>query len=265
MQDLLDFKGAPVVITGVASGIGFSCGELFAELGAKVIGVDLNPTFGNEAHFTESNKRWPERYFSFDVSKESSVRDMAKQVFGEFGEISALINIAGSGSTNSIEQMDFSHWQRVMNANISSIFLMTREFLPMIRINTGAIVNMSSTYAFSSRPGKSAYSASKGAIVSFTKASAVEAAKRGIRVNAVCPGPIRTPRRLDAAAADIDDLDAAARRTLLGRIAQPSEIANVIAFLASPAASYMTGSAVVIDGGQISHIGEVEWIGTEET
>lgn len=257
MRDLLDFNGSPVVITGVASGIGYSCGELFSGLGAKVIGVDLSPTFGNENHLTVSNQTWPERYFALDASKESLIREMAKQVFSEFGEIAALVNIAGSGSTNTIESMEFAHWQRVMHTNINSVFLMTREFLPMIRPNTGAIVNMSSTYAFSSRPGKSAYSASKGAIVSFTKASAAEAAKRGIRVNAVCPGPVNTPRRVDASAANLDDLETASRRTLLGRVAEPSEIANLIAFLASPAASYMTGSAVVIDGGQTSHIGEV--------
>lgn len=256
MLDLLKFDGSPVVITGAASGIGLSCCELFTDLGAKVIAVDLDPTFGLSHHGTTLGLNWPERYYSIDVSQESEVKQLAKEVFGEFGEIASLVNIAGVGSTSSLQAMDLAHWNRIMQTNLTSVFLMIREFLPMLRENTGSVVNMSSTYAFSSRNNKAAYSASKGAIVSLTKAASIEASKKGVRVNAVCPGPVMTPRRVDAGADGIDDLDMAARRTLVGRMALPSEIANLIAFLASRAASFITGSAVVIDGGQLSHIGE---------
>lgn len=257
MLDLLKFDGAPVVITGAASGIGLSCCELFTDLGAKVIAVDVDPTFGLSHHGTALGLDWPDRYYSIDVSQEAEVRQLAKEVFSDFGEIASLVNIAGVGSTGSLETMDLAHWNRIMQTNVTSMFLMVREFLPMLRENTGSVVNMSSTYAFASRSHKAAYSASKGAIVALTKAAAIEASRKGIRVNAVCPGPVMTPRRVDAGADGVDDLEKAARRTLQGRMALPGEIANLIAFLASRAASYITGSAVIIDGGQLSHIGEV--------
>lgn len=256
MIESLKFDGAAVVVSGAAAGIGRSCCELFTDLGARVIAVDIDATFVDSVHVSPSGKEWPDRFLLADVSKESEVVGIAREVDKEYGAIASLINVAGIGPAKSIGDMELSLWESVLATSLTSVFLMTREFMPLIESEFGSIVNVSSTYAFSSRSGKSAYSAAKGAIVSFTKTTAIEASKRGIRANAVCPGPVLTPRRKDSLSGGSDDLDAAIRRTLLGRFAEASEIANLIVFLASRAASFMTGSAVVIDGGQLTHIGE---------
>lgn len=257
MIESLQFRGSAVVVSGAAAGIGFSCCEVLADLGARIIAVDKNPSLRRNRQTTAFGNVWPDRGFVADASVDSEISEVVDEVAKEFGEIAALVNVAGMGPNRSIVSMDLDFWNMVISNSLTSVYLMTSKFLPIIKDNVGSIVSVSSTYAFSSRANKSAYSAAKAGIVGFTKTTAIEAGKRGIRANAVCPGPVLTPRRVEAGASGDDSYEEAARQTLLGRFAEPREIANLVAFLASGAASYITGSAVVIDGGQLSHIGAV--------
>ncbi len=257
MIDSLQFRGSVAVVTGAAAGIGFACCETLADLGAKIVAIDKNPTFGRELRKTTKGNVWPDRYYIADASLESDVSRVASRVAKEYGEIVALVNVAGIAGNQLISSMDTDFWNRVIANSLTSVFLMSREFLPLLKDGEGSIVSVSSTYAFSSRANKAAYSAAKAGIVGFTKTLAIEASKMGIRANAVCPGPVISPRRIENSASGADNPEEAAARTLLGRFAEADEIANLVAFLASRAASYMTGSAVVIDGGQLTHIGAV--------
>ncbi len=256
MIESLQFRGTAVLVTGAAAGIGFSCCEVLADLGAKIIAVDKNPTFGRTLQRTAQGNSWPDRYYIADASVESDVSRVGSRVMKEYGEIAALVNVAGMGPNQPIVSMDLEFWTRVISNSLTSVYLMSREFLPLLTDGVGSIVSISSTYAFSSRANKGAYSAAKAGIVGFTKTLAIEASKRGIRANAVCPGPVLTERRLGSGAGS-EEFEEAAARTLLGRFAAPREVANLVAFLASGAASYITGSAIVIDGGQLTHIGAV--------
>lgn len=230
------------MVSGAAAGIGRACCEVLADLGASVIGVDIDPEFDG---------------YRYDVSVEEQVRELGRRVSGEHERLAAVVNVAGIGDAELLANEDAATWNRVLQVSLSSVFLMTREFLPLVAAGEGAFVNIASTYALASRPRHGAYSAAKGGIVSLTKAVAVEAAASGVRANAVCPGPVETPRRKARFDSGEDNRERAAGRTLLGRLAEPAEVAYLVAFLASRAASYITGSAFVIDGGQLAHIGDV--------
>lgn len=257
MFDVLRFDSSAVVVTGAAAGIGRSCCEVLADLGAQILAVDIDPAFRDQRFVTRNGVSWPESHFLADVSAEQDVQELARSIQASHSQLAAVINVAGIGLSTPIAQTDLASWDRVLQVSLSSVFLMTRAFLPLVSAGHGAFVNVSSTYAFSSRARHSAYSAAKAGIVSFTRAVAIEGAAAGVRANSVCPGPVETPRRQRRFDSGEESRERAAKRTLLGRLADPAEIAYLIAFLASRAASYITGGTFVIDGGQLVHIGEV--------
>lgn len=260
MLEALSFGGAPVLVTGAAAGIGLGASEALAELGARVIGVDMNTSFGEASSAGAAAGEAPDCFHSrlvADVSVEDQVIELVHAVGEEYGQLAAVVNAAGGSSASRVEQTSLGAWDKTIANNLTSVFLMTRECLPLLAVTGGALVNVSSTYAFSSRAGQSAYSAAKAGIVGFTRAVAIEGAPRGVRANAVCPGPVETPRRLERFASGADSRATAEGRTLLGRMASVAEVGSLIAFLASRASSYVTGAAFVIDGGQLVHIGNV--------
>lgn len=243
----LDFTGKSVVVTGAANGMGRATCEVFAELGARVFGIDVEEGF--EAPFETALPS--ATAIHADATNESEVAAARDAVAAEVDALAAVVNIVGGSGRSAIGEMTLEEWESVLRLTLTSAFLVTTAFLSLVKAGSGAFVNMASTHAFTGLPFGVSYSASKAGVVGLTRTLAVELGPTGVRVNCVCPGPVAT-RRLAG------HNTASAASTVIGRAAEPREIANAIVFLASPAASFITGSALMIDGGQSAHRGVVD-------
>jgi meso-butanediol dehydrogenase/(S,S)-butanediol dehydrogenase/diacetyl reductase len=231
---MTDFEGRVVIVTGAAQGIGEACRTAFIEQGARVQGWDLsaaNDTVG------------------VDVTDWVSVKAAADAALSEFGRIDALINCAGIITANlAAEDVDPDDYRRCYEVNVLGAVHTTKALYPALAAaGDGAIVNVASQAALVSLPHQTAYSASKGAVAALTRALAIDWASVGIRVNAVCPGFTLTQMAIKQMTPELDA--AVSRRVPMGRMFQPYEIANVIAFLAGPRSSAVTGVVMPVDGG----------------
>jgi len=230
-----DFDGLVAVVTGGASGIGAAAAKLLESRGATVAVLDLAT--------------------GCDVGDADSVDAAVAAVAAQHGRIDVLINNAGIGAAGDVAANDDLEWHRVLNVNVVGIARVSRAALPHLRRSpSAAIVNVSSIAALAGLPQRALYSASKGAVAALTLAMATDHVREGIRVNAVVPGTADTPwvgRLLDAA----DDPQAAAAalraRQPIGRLVTADEVANAIAYLASPLSSSTTGTLLAVDGGVI--------------
>lgn len=258
MLDKLAFDSAPVLVTGGASGIGLACCRSLAELGATVLVADVDEQRLAEVGEELAGSGAAHRTYLVDVSDEAEVARLAAAVESEPGRLSALLNVAGTSDRQPIGESSLETWNRVLAVNLTSVYLMTRAFLPLLTRSAGAVLNIASTYGLIGNERTPAYCASKGGIVNLTRQLAVDLRGTGVRVNSVCPGPTLTPRRLAYIAAGTSDARRSARKTLLQREAQPDEIADVAVFLCSRAASYVHGATVVVDGGQTVHTGSLD-------
>lgn len=254
MLDDLKFGGATVVVTGGASGIGLACCRVLGALGAAIAAVDVDRDALERAvdEFQESGVDC--RAFVADVGDEDDVARLAREVHRGSSQVRGLVNVAGTNDQRTALELPADDWDRVLRLNLTSVFLCSKAFLPLLG-EGGSIVNIASTYGLIGSPRMTVYCASKGGVVNLTRQLAIDYGPRGIRVNSVCPGPVLTPRRLRYFAEGKGDQRSAEARTVLGRLAEPEEVANVVAFLASGAASYITGAAIVVDGGQTIHTG----------
>ena len=231
-------SGKVAVITGAASGIGCASAELFAELGAKLILVDLQPSQFSAGHTSLRG----------DVSEEQTANEVARVAMQEFGGVHVLVNSAGIDLTAPLTETTVEQWDKIMRVNLRSVFLMCKHIVPLMRAAGASIVNISSAAGISPIQDRPAYIASKGGMIALTKALALDLAP-AIRVNCICPGAVDTPLLQSSLHSD------AARESVrlrypLGRIAQPQEIASVAAFLASDGASNVTGATIPVDGGR---------------
>jgi len=248
MLEKLRFDGAPVLITGAGTGIGRACSLTFAELGASVIlaGRDEGP-------LRETAKLIPQvdtMVHTCDVTDEAQVAGLADAVQARFGRLRALINNAGDNFRAKLHETKAADWHRIIAVDLDSVFYCTKACLPLLRAARGAaIVNNASLYGVVGQAAMAPYAAAKGGVVNLTRQMAVDYGPDGIRVNVVCPGPVLTDRLKGYAERGITDLSKLAALTLLNRMAQPDEIADVIAFLASDAASYIHGATIMIDAG----------------
>ena len=229
------------VITGAASGIGEETAELFAAEGATVVGVDIEPRANGALSL------------QVDITDEDQVNAMYARVRQELGRIDVLFNNAGINPTDDGSVLDtaLDAWQRVQNVNLRGVFLCCKHGIPhLLDAGGGSVINTASFVALmGAAVSQISYTASKGGVVALSRELGVEFARRGVRVNALCPGPVNTPLLQELFAADPDK---AARRLIhvpMGRFAEPSEIARAALFLASDDSSYVTASTFLVDGG----------------
>lgn len=220
------FDGKRALVTGAGSGIGAAVARLLASEGAEVVAADIRGT-----------------------DLELDVRD-EEQVAAAVRDVDVLVNVAGIGSTTNAPDTPLDVWEDVFAVNARGTFLCCKHAIPsMIERGGGSIVNVASVAALVGLRNRAAYCASKGAVVALTRALAVDHVGDGIRVNAVCPGTVDSPwvrRLVEEAGESLDELRA---RQPLGRLGMPEEIAEAIAYLASDAAAFVTGTVLVIDGG----------------
>ena len=238
-----EFTGLRAVVTGGGSGIGLATAQLLSARGADVAVLDLDPAAAAE----------PLRGIQADVADDTSVRAAVSAAARALGGIDILVNNAGIGAAGTVEDNPDEQWHRVFDVNVLGIVRTTRAALPWLRESRqAAIVNTCSIAATAGLPQRALYSATKGAVLSLTLAMATDHIGEGIRVNCVNPGTADTPwvARLLAAAPDPESERAAlAARQPMGRLVTADEVAAAIAYLASPAAASVTGTALAVDGG----------------
>ena len=234
-------EGKVCVITGTASGIGAETARRFREEGAKVVGVDLNDSPDVD------------RSLRVDVTDEGAVSGMYRAVRDEFDRIDVLFNNAGISPSDDVSVLDTSleAWQRVQDVNLKSVFVCCKHGIPhLLDGGGGSVINTASFVAvMGAATSQISYTASKGGVLALSRELGVQFARRGVRVNALCPGPVDTPLLQELYA---KDEEAAQRRLVhlpMGRFAQAREIANGALFLASDESSYVTASTFLVDGG----------------
>jgi meso-butanediol dehydrogenase/(S,S)-butanediol dehydrogenase/diacetyl reductase len=249
------FDGKVVLITGAASGIGAATARRFAAEGARLMLGDI------DAERLSSIAKLLDRAGSVaelptDVSDIDQVEALTAAAVDRFGRLDVVFNNAGIGAYGKAPDLDPEAWHRVIAIDLDSIFYGCRAAIPRLRESGGgAIVNTASISGLFGDYGLAAYNAAKGAVMNFTRSVAIDHAREGIRVNAVCPGPIETA--LTAGMIEnVRMMESYAERIPMGRVGQADEIAGVVAFLASDDASYITGAGIVIDGGVTAATGQ---------
>lgn len=245
-------RGRRVLLTGCAANIGRATALLFAREGADLVLVDRDPA-GAETAAAAVELGAMATFVSADVSEPERVREVIAAAAEELGGIDVIVNNAGIQRAAPVTEMEVGDWDQLFEVNARSCFLTAKHGVPVLRAQGGGvIVNMASLAALKGGAGLTGYAASKGAIVAFTKALAAEVAADGIRVNALCPGWVDTDFNEPAIrylGGDEALRDAIVSGVPLGRQARPEEVAAAMLFLASDASSYMTGQALVVDGG----------------
>lgn len=245
--------GKTAIVTGASSGIGRAAANRLAESGANVALLALEDDRLESAANEVSRHGTQVRAIGLDVSDPNQVVEAFERA-ATLGRVEAVFNNAGMSLIGPITEFSDKDWQRLIQTNLSGSFYVSRQAARlMIPTGGGAIVNTASELALIGEVGFAAYSATKGGILAMTKALAAELAPHHIRVNAVCPGSTMTPQfqaELATAADPEAELTANERTIALGRVAQPIEIANVVEFLLSERASYITGTQIIVDGGR---------------
>ena len=250
------FDGRVVLITGAASGIGAAAARRFASEGARVLLGDLNEDGGRAL---ERELGDVARFFPLDVREIAQVDACTQACVDHFGRLDVLFNNAGIGSYGAAPDLDPKTWRDVLAVDLDSVFFGCRAAIPQLRCNGGGvIVNTASISGLYGDYGLLAYNAAKGAVVNLTRALAIDHAREGIRVNAVCPGPIDTPlvKFLMEHAAVSQEY---ARNIPMGRVGRAEEVAAAVAFLASDDAAYITGATLVVDGGLTAATGQANF------
>jgi len=244
-------NGKTALVTGASSGIGKVIAKKLAGLGAKVAinYIDIAEIRKDaEAVVAEIKDAGGEAAaFAADVSSEDSVTAMIKEIDSVFGAVDILVNNAGITQDTLIMRMKVEQWEKVLDVNLKGAFICTKSVLKgMMKSRYGKIVNIASVVGFSGNAGQANYSASKAGLVGLTKTSAQELASRGIRVNAVAPGFIRTAMT-DVLPENV--IEAMKAKISLGTLGEAEDVANAVVFLASPESDYITGNTIHVNGG----------------
>ena len=231
-----------VLVTGAAGGIGKAICDVFSQEGYRVIGVDRHPT-----------EDQPYEVLNYDISRLCHA-DAARESFYRRveelceGSMSALVNNAAIQIVKPIQAINSADWAETLDTNLLAPFWLTQHFLPLLRVDKGCVVNIASIHAIVTKSEFTVYSTSKGALVSLTRALAIELAP-DVRVNAVIPAATDTPMLRAGFGENVEGLQQLGDYHPLKHIAQPEEVAQIVLFLAGPQSSFMTGAAVNVDGG----------------
>jgi NAD(P)-dependent dehydrogenase (short-subunit alcohol dehydrogenase family) len=254
MEEKMRLKNKIAIVTGGAMGIGQAAAIRFAQEGAKVAIVDIAENEGCETE-RMLRRHEPECLFiKGDVTKEAEWRRVMSTVDETYGRLDILFNNAGTNLFKPATDITEEEWDRIITLNLKGIFFGAKHSLKaMLKAGGGSIINTASTTALIGLPRMSVYSASKGGVLALTRQLAADYAPHNVRVNCVCPGVTLTPlvqREMDLGLATAEVL---LHGIPMGRFGQPSEIAAAVLFLASDDASYVTGTALVVDGGRTTH------------
>ncbi len=238
-NDRFSLQGKSAIVTGAAGGIGGAIAAAFRDAGAKVAGVDIDAT-----------KVSADLVIACDVASESSTHDAVERAAKTFGGLHILVNAAAVlDPTASVTDLDLAQWNRVFAVNVGGAYLMSRWSIPhLARSGGGSIIHIASQLGTVGTPGRVAYCATKGALVTMAKAMAADHAAQKIRVNALSPGAVETGRMLRFGSME-KAREVLGPRHLLNRLGAPEEIATAAVFLASDASSFMTGANLLVDGG----------------
>lgn len=245
------FEGLVAFVTGAGSGIGKSTAVMMAQEGANVVIADINLDGLQETASDIESSGQTALVIQLDVSDAKACKEAVDQTINEFGKLDVLCNIAGIAGMYNFNEMSHELWQRMLNINLSGVFYLSQAAMPELIKSNGNIVNMSSTAGITGSIYNAAYCATKAGVLMMSKSLALEFAKQGVRVNAVCPGGVLTPMTLGFEMPDERD-DGLFERNLsaTGKMCTPEEIARTVLFLADPESSHITGAAFSVDGGQ---------------
>ena len=245
-----------VIVTGGASGIGRAVALLFSREGATVAIVDIDEPKGQAVVQSIVDSGGKAVFLRCDVTKSVECRSAVNRVLKEYGKISVLFNNVGIIRRASVVDTTEEEWDRVMATNVKSTFIFSKYVIPvMAEAGGGVIINTASGWGIVGGQKAASYCASKGAVVLLTKAMALDHGPQNIRVNCICPGDTETPLLISEArqlGIPREEFLEEAKQRPLQRIGRPEEIANAVLFLASDAASYVTGTALVVDGGGLA-------------
>ena len=248
-----NFEGRVALITGGASGIGRSIASAFAKAGAKVVIGDILKEQGDETVSMIRKAGGDAVFKEADISRPEAVEGLINAAVEHYGRLDCACNNAGiEGETIPIVECSEENWDRTLNINLKGVWLCLKyEIAQMIKQGSGSIVNISSTMGLVAFESIAPYVASKHGVIGLTKTAALEYAKSGIRINAVCPGNTHTHIIDRVMAVSPEIIETLIDSTPVGRLAQPDEIAEAVIWLCSDAASFVTGHSLVVDGGYI--------------
>jgi NAD(P)-dependent dehydrogenase (short-subunit alcohol dehydrogenase family) len=253
---MLSLQGKVAMVTGAASGIGRGIALRLAEMGAFVGVLDIDETKGRATAVEIEAGGGTAKLLKCDVRSAADCRHAVDSVQKQAGKIDILCNCAGVAIRKGVVELTEKEWDLALDVTLKSIYLMSHEVIPhMIRGGGGSIINIGSGWSLKGGPRAAAYCAAKGGTVNLTRAMAIDHGKHNIRVNCVCPGDVDTPMLASECAQLGEDKAAFMREAAnrpLARVGTPDDVANAVLFLASPMSSWITGAALVVDGGGLA-------------
>lgn len=249
--DGLEFTDVHVLVTGAATGLGRHIALEFGAADAVVSVLDITETQQNEQRSVVDEIKedgGKAAFIQADLTDETQVRNGISKAIDQFGEVEVLVNNAGINRLGSVNEIQIEEWDRIFAVNLRGAFLTARFCLPSLLKTNGTVINVASTAGLHGSPNYAAYGPSKSGLLNLTRQLAVDFSQNGVRVNAVAPGVIEAGMAIE----ELSDPDIRQRKrekTLLPRFGTPQDVANAVLFLASDAASFITGETVVVDGG----------------